>query len=495
MNHWPRLFERVKKRLTGVGQDRILPHIFVFILCFCLWQPPAKAQGTSLPSLKLEQLEQLLAIGWDDTVLARELLKRGIAFRADAKALERLEKKKLGAQTRAALNELEQRAAFAELQKENQPQARANLAQQFLQRHPQSAFAADVRGFWRTAEVELFDAAQHAYLTAPDLAKLNALFTRADELRQRDANATLALHLTTRLAVAAGRGVFNNFYDDLARSRQLAETAFRQLDANVPPAGVNPESFQRLRSENLMPLAQLLAFYHLRQSQPDTAAALRLLERAAAADAVTAKDPVTYWLRAWANREQAQRLRTDYAALPPTARASEVGQALCKQFAALSARLVEDYAKVVELGGAASSRVLREEAGALAKTQAATANPCVQPAAPPPAQRARRVGKEIQRTLFIRSKTVYLRPPQLETVLLKDPEFQALGWRVIRNEKEADVVAEVTLPFLTWQWTVELTHRPTSALLGTVQVRETVASTALPKLAPQIIALLKQAKF
>ena len=471
------------------------------LLCCALFGLAAETRAQDAVNdkpLKLEQVEQLLAIGWDDAVLAREMLKRGITFRPDAKVFERLSKKKLGAQTRAALAQLETRAAFHEIQNTRDANTRLNLSRQFLQQYAGSEFAKQAREAARAAELEIFEAAYQAYLAAPDLPKLNALFTRGDELRLREPDAATALRLTTRLATATGRGIFNNFYTDLERSRQLATEALRQLDApNAPPnllMDIPAETFKRWQADNVAALCQLLALYHLRQTPGDAPAALRLLERAAAPDAPTAKDPVTYWLRAFANHEQYQKLRLEHAALSPEARTTNAGQALCQQLAALTNRLIEDYTKVVELSGAAQARLLRDEAVAAVKTLSQTPSPCAAPAAPL-AQRARRVGGNAPRTLFIRSKTVYLKPPQLETILLKDPDFQALNWRVVRNEKEADVIAEVTLPFLTWQWTVELTHPATSTLLGSAQVRETVARNAIAKLAPQLIGILKQAKF
>ena len=491
----------------------ILGKLILAIAMLSLLPLASRAQeAAALSALKLEQVEQLLTIGWDDAALARELLKRGIAFRPDAKALERLTRKKLGAQTRAALAQLDIGVAFNEIQNTKDPNARLNLSQQFLRQYPQSQFVAQVNALLGATELEAFDTAYQAYLAAPELTKLNALFTRSDEWRQHQpdaamadaataqavtTNAALALQLTTRLALATGRGVLDNFYTDLERSRQLALAAFQQLDATTAPANLSAEMFQRLRHENLGALCQLLALYQLRQTPADTSAALRWLARAAAPDAPTAQDPVTYWLRATANREQAQKLRLEHAALPFDARTGSAGQSICQQLAALTNHLIEDYTKVVELSGAASltnSRSLRDEAVAAVKALSQTPSPCVLPAMPP-AQRARRVGGAASHTLFIRSKTVYLKPPQLETILLKDPDFQALGWRIVRNEKEADVIAEIALPFLTWQWTVELINPATSQLLGSVQVRETVARNAIPKIAPQLIELLKQAKF
>ena len=482
-------------RAHSVGQVTNLSHLLaVFLLSYLLAlgcrSVNAQDAANDKP-LKLEQVEQLLNIGWDDAVLAREMLKRGIAFRADAKAMERLSKKKLGAQARSALGQLETRSAFQEAQHTKDPNARLNLSRQFLQQYAASEFTAQAKELARAAELEIFDAAYQAYLAAPDLPKLTALFTRGDELRLREPDAATALHLSVRLARAAGKGIYENVYTDLERSRGLANEALQQLDKT--PDKINDEAGQKLRTENAPALAQLLALYHLRQTPPDTATASRQLERALAPDTATAKDPVSYWLRALINREQFQKLRAEYIALSPDARAGAT--IICQQFTALTNHLIEDYTKVVELGGATNVRALRDEAVTSLKALSQTPSPCAVPTTPP-AQRARRVTTaNAPRTLFIRSKTVYLKQQQLETALLKDADFQALNWRIVRNEKEADVIAEVTLPFLTWQWTIEVTQPATSVLVGTVQMRETVARNALPKLLPLLVETFKQARF
>jgi hypothetical protein len=92
------------------------------------------------------------------------------------------------------------------------------------------------------------------------------------------------------------------------------------------------------------------------------------------------------------------------------------------------------------------------------------------------------------KTVFIRSKTIYLSPIVLERELLKQPEFNSLGLKIVRNEKEADLVLEVTLPFLTWSWSYTLTHAQTGTLLVNGKIRELTASVAAPKLAAGLIA-------
>ena len=47
------------------------------------------------------------------------------------------------------------------------------------------------------------------------------------------------------------------------------------------------------------------------------------------------------------------------------------------------------------------------------------------------------------RTVFIRSKTVFVKDSEVENALLKRAEFQAWGLRVTRDEAEADLIIEI----------------------------------------------------
>lgn len=95
-------------------------------------------------------------------------------------------------------------------------------------------------------------------------------------------------------------------------------------------------------------------------------------------------------------------------------------------------------------------------------------------------------------TLHIRSKTVYLNPSVLEAELRKLPEFQALKLKCVPDAKDADLVVEITLPFLTWMWNYSLTHRASNTLIFSGKFRELTAATASPRLAKEISTQLQK---
>jgi len=109
-----------------------------------------------------------------------------------------------------------------------------------------------------------------------------------------------------------------------------------------------------------------------------------------------------------------------------------------------------------------------------------------QPAKPDPAELARAA-----KTIHIRSKTRYLRPKLLEDELLKQPGFQGLGLKIVSVPLAADLVVEVTLPFLTWTWTYTVTHQASNTPLADGKVREITAGTASPKLANDLVIRLQ----
>ena len=94
-------------------------------------------------------------------------------------------------------------------------------------------------------------------------------------------------------------------------------------------------------------------------------------------------------------------------------------------------------------------------------------------------------------TIHVRSKTIYLNPALLEAELRKLSEFQALKLRIVGEAKDADLVAEITLPFLTWMWTFTVTHRESNAPLFADKLRELTAGVAAPKLAKEMATRLQ----
>jgi uncharacterized caspase-like protein len=108
------------------------------------------------------------------------------------------------------------------------------------------------------------------------------------------------------------------------------------------------------------------------------------------------------------------------------------------------------------------------------------------PAKPEPAELIRAA-----RTIHIRSKTIYLRPKLLEDELLKQPEFQTLDLKIVADAKDADLVMDVTLPFLSWTWTYVVTHQASNTQLANGKIREITAGFASPKLAKDMASRLQ----
>jgi hypothetical protein len=108
------------------------------------------------------------------------------------------------------------------------------------------------------------------------------------------------------------------------------------------------------------------------------------------------------------------------------------------------------------------------------------------PAKPEPAELIRAA-----RTIHVRSNTTFLRPKLLEDELLKQPDFQAMGLKITSDLKEADLVVDVNLPFLTWNWIYVVTHQATNIQLAKGNIRELTAGIASPKLAKDLVARLQ----
>lgn len=102
-------------------------------------------------------------------------------------------------------------------------------------------------------------------------------------------------------------------------------------------------------------------------------------------------------------------------------------------------------------------------------------------------------GPEIVRnakTIFIDSQTIYLRAKLLEDELTKSAEFKSMGLRFVRTKAEADLIVELTLPFLTWTWTYNVKPQSGGPVLAGGKIREALASTASPQIAQEITARL-----
>jgi hypothetical protein len=116
----------------------------------------------------------------------------------------------------------------------------------------------------------------------------------------------------------------------------------------------------------------------------------------------------------------------------------------------------------------------------------ATSDGGAPPAKPEPAELLRAA-----RSIYILSDTVFLQSQLLADELLKQPDFQSLGLKIVTEPKDADLVVKVTLPFLSWTWTYVVTHQASDTRLANGKVRDIVASGASPKLAKDMSSRLQ----
>jgi hypothetical protein len=95
------------------------------------------------------------------------------------------------------------------------------------------------------------------------------------------------------------------------------------------------------------------------------------------------------------------------------------------------------------------------------------------------------------KTIFIRPRTIYLREGLLNDELRKHPDFNSLGLTFAKDEKEADLVVAVTLPFMSWTWNYTVTHSRTNTLLAKGSVGGVTQGAAAPKLAAALVTRLQ----
>ncbi|HEX5085538.1 MAG TPA: hypothetical protein VFY40_26170, partial [Blastocatellia bacterium] len=110
------------------------------------------------------------------------------------------------------------------------------------------------------------------------------------------------------------------------------------------------------------------------------------------------------------------------------------------------------------------------------------------PAKPEPAELLRAA-----RTIYVFSDTLYLKSQTLADELLKQPEFQSLGLKIVPDAeaKDADLMVKVTLPFLSWTWTYIVTHQASNTQLASGKIRELLAGPASIRLAKDMSARLQ----
>lgn len=94
------------------------------------------------------------------------------------------------------------------------------------------------------------------------------------------------------------------------------------------------------------------------------------------------------------------------------------------------------------------------------------------------------------KTIQVRARTMYMDKTVLEAELRKVPEFQNLKLTFVEEGKDADLVIEVRLPFLTWTWNYTVTHRPTNISLLSGKMGGLTDNSVSPNLAKALVKSL-----
>jgi len=98
------------------------------------------------------------------------------------------------------------------------------------------------------------------------------------------------------------------------------------------------------------------------------------------------------------------------------------------------------------------------------------------------------------RTIFVVSRTVYLKPDQLENDLGKLPGFREAGLVFVRDARVADLKIELDRPVFTYTFTFVVTSMETSVLVMSGKVTAFDGNFAAPKIAKEILKQIQAAK-
>lgn len=106
-----------------------------------------------------------------------------------------------------------------------------------------------------------------------------------------------------------------------------------------------------------------------------------------------------------------------------------------------------------------------------------------------PAARLREV-----KTIYVRSRTSYFGPVQLQNELRKRPELSAWQLLIVDDPKVADSMIEVDRPLFTFIFTFKLIDQKTSVVLASGKVAAWDGNLAAPGLAKEIVKQIKVAR-
>ena len=91
------------------------------------------------------------------------------------------------------------------------------------------------------------------------------------------------------------------------------------------------------------------------------------------------------------------------------------------------------------------------------------------------------------RTLYVKSKTVWLKDEVMKNALRQQPQFKDLGVVLMAAAKLADAVLVTDRVLLTWDFTYSLSHQNTSMILVTGKFTSIDGITAANTIAKHVV--------
>ncbi|MEW6211738.1 MAG: hypothetical protein AB1631_25500 [Acidobacteriota bacterium] len=98
------------------------------------------------------------------------------------------------------------------------------------------------------------------------------------------------------------------------------------------------------------------------------------------------------------------------------------------------------------------------------------------------------------KTIFITSKTVFLKPDQLENELRKRAEFAAMELVIVKDARAADLRVDLDRPLFTYTFTFSVSNPETSIVVANGKVTAFDGNFAAPKIAKEILRRLQEAR-
>ena len=90
--------------------------------------------------------------------------------------------------------------------------------------------------------------------------------------------------------------------------------------------------------------------------------------------------------------------------------------------------------------------------------------------------------------------TVYLEPQQLESELLKRPEFKTMDLAIVKDPQAADLIIEINRAEFSFNYAFTATHPPTSVVVASGKVTAWNGGFAAPRIAKDFLKQIQTAR-